>query len=408
MKNLLQSFILLFALVFLFSCSDDESGAGNSGVALDNSFSGSWATSPTGGTGSSSGAGSGAGSGTGSGTGTANPAGVITAGEWNDLENWDFWQNTIVPDFMTYINDWEFYPDHRVDVRLSGMTSLADISIELLDNGISVWKAKTNNQGKAVLWANLYTNTPVFSSQLSLSINNGQQIINNVVFSSTGENNVNYVGNNFVKTDADIAFVVDATGSMGDEIEYLKVELQDVLLRAQGQNPQMNINTASVFYRDVNDEYLTRVSPFSNDFSTTTSFIQRQGPGGGGDYPEAVHSGLDEAVNTLTWSNNTKAKILFLILDAPPHSTPSVKQDIKDIVQVAAEKGIAIIPISASGINNETEFLLRSMAIATNGTYVFITDHSGIGNSHLQAKVGDYDVEFLNDLMVRLIDEALL
>ena len=45
------------------------------------------------------------------------------------------------------------------------------------------------------------------------------------------------------------------------------------------------------------------------------------------------------------------------------------------------------------------------MAITTNGTYVFITDDSGIGESHLQASVGDYQVELLNDLMVRLINK---
>jgi len=43
------------------------------------------------------------------------------------------------------------------------------------------------------------------------------------------------------------------------------------------------------------------------------------------------------------------------------------------------------------------------MAIATNGTYVFVTDDSGIGNDHIEPTVGEYQVEFLNDLMVRLV-----
>jgi hypothetical protein len=45
--------------------------------------------------------------------------------------------------------------------------------------------------------------------------------------------------------------------------------------------------------------------------------------------------------------------------------------------------------------------------ISTNGTYVFVTDDSGVGNSHLEPSVGEYEVEFLNDLMVRLIDEYM-
>jgi hypothetical protein len=43
------------------------------------------------------------------------------------------------------------------------------------------------------------------------------------------------------------------------------------------------------------------------------------------------------------------------------------------------------------------------MAVVTNATYVFITDDSGIGGSHLKPLVEDFDVEKLNDLLVRLI-----
>lgn len=45
------------------------------------------------------------------------------------------------------------------------------------------------------------------------------------------------------------------------------------------------------------------------------------------------------------------------------------------------------------------------MAILTSGTYVFITNDSGIGNEHLEASVGEYEVELLNKLMIRLIQE---
>jgi len=48
---------------------------------------------------------------------------------------------------------------------------------------------------------------------------------------------------------------------------------------------------------------------------------------------------------------------------------------------------------------------MRFLSISTNGTYVFITDHSGIGNSHLEPTVGPYQVEFLNNQMVRLINK---
>jgi hypothetical protein len=41
----------------------------------------------------------------------------------------------------------------------------------------------------------------------------------------------------------------------------------------------------------------------------------------------------------------------------------------------------------------------------TGGTYTFLTNHSGIGNDHLEPTIGDYEVEKLNDLMIRVIKE---
>ena len=41
----------------------------------------------------------------------------------------------------------------------------------------------------------------------------------------------------------------------------------------------------------------------------------------------------------------------------------------------------------------------------TGGTFAFLTDHSGIGNPHTEQNVGEFTVEKLNDLMVRIITQ---
>jgi len=43
------------------------------------------------------------------------------------------------------------------------------------------------------------------------------------------------------------------------------------------------------------------------------------------------------------------------------------------------------------------------LALLTNGTYVFLTDHSGVGNPHIEPTTDEYEVELLNDLIRRLI-----
>lgn len=46
---------------------------------------------------------------------------------------------------------------------------------------------------------------------------------------------------------------------------------------------------------------------------------------------------------------------------------------------------------------------MRSMALATNGTYVFLTDNSGVGNPHIMPSTDSYNVEYFNKLLYRLI-----
>ena len=53
-------------------------------------------------------------------------------------------------------------------------------------------------------------------------------------------------------------FIVDATGSMGDELEFLKTELLDVIQRVQNDNNNSTIRLGSVFYRDEGDDYTVK------------------------------------------------------------------------------------------------------------------------------------------------------
>jgi len=92
-------------------------------------------------------------------------------------------------------------------------------------------------------------------------------------------------------------------------------------------------------------------------------------------------------------------------LDASPHQEPEVVASLQKSIREAARLGIRIVPIAASGIQKDTEFLMKFFGLATNGTYVFLTDHSGVGGKHLEPTTDEYKVEPLNNLLVRLITE---
>jgi len=330
--------------------------------------------------------------------------GLVTAGEWNDLDNWAFYQKTLMKEpFKGFPDDWQMYTNHRIAVALTAKNKpAANATVTLFRNDTPIWTAKTDNLGRAELWVGAFQKEKELNTAL-LRLKVNEQWVSTATISETQVNRI-ALDETFPSptNQVQIAFVVDATGSMGDELEFLKMDLKKVINEVQKTNTQLKISTATVFYRDEGDEYVVKHSPFTEDINQTTEFISQQRADGGGDFPEAVDKALVQ-LNQLQWQPEARTRIAFLVLDAPPHNKPAVISSIQYSVKTAAASGIKLIPVVASGIDKTTEFLMRFIAMYTNGTYVFITDHSGIGNKHLEPSVGEYQVEKLSDLMVRLI-----
>ena len=335
-------------------------------------------------------------------------AGKLTAGEINDFSKWELWTDIKADELSEYQKEWNYSPSKRYMVQLidkSGLP-LADITVHLKKkDGTKLYTARTDNTGKAELWKSLLFEQQEAKEKLMIDVlfNGNKFTIKNAKSFEDGMNRLTLEAACNQSQKVDIAFVVDATGSMSDELNYLTAELNDVIYKSKEISSTLNFSFANVFYRDHGDAYLTRKQDFTRILSESVSFIGSQSAGGGGDFEEAVEVALDTAVNALSWSPYARARILFLILDAPPHNTPEIQEKLNRISLQAAAKGIRIVPLVASGINKGTEYLMRSIALATNGTYAFLTDDSGIGGSHLKPSTDSYEVETLNDLLVRVI-----
>ncbi|MEM6963731.1 MAG: carboxypeptidase regulatory-like domain-containing protein [Bacteroidota bacterium] len=334
-------------------------------------------------------------------------AGQLTAGEWNDLEHWKDWQKLEKEsNYQSAKKDWDLNLTNRYAVLIENKNKqpLADVKVELHnENGKVLWNARTDNFGKAELWTGIFDEKEQGGKLKIIAHYDGKKYTIKKAKPFKKVNKLKIKTACDISNQVDIVFAVDATGSMQDEINYLKSELQDVIQRVKNADNDLAIRLGSVFYRDQQDAYLTRVSPLDKNIQRTVDFIQNQNADGGGDFPEAVDIALEEAIQKQYWSDDAIARIVFLVLDAPPHMGIHNIQSIQNSIRLAAAKGIKIIPITASGINRSTEYLMKALAMTTNGTYVFITDHSGIGGAHLEPSTKDYQVELLNDLMVRLI-----
>jgi hypothetical protein len=202
----------------------------------------------------------------------------------------------------------------------------------------------------------------------------------------------------------DLAFAIDTTGSMGDELSYIKTELKDIVGRVAADYPGVSIRYGLVLYRDQGDEYVTRVYPFTANLDEFADHLAAQSASGGGDYPEAAAKGLADAV-AANWRDGNVARVLFHIADAPPHD-PDYGAFL-DAANTARATNVRIYPVGASGVGIGAEYLMRVAALTTAGRYLFLTDDSGIGGSHEEPHIPCYQVQHLNDLMTRAIASEL-
>lgn len=334
-------------------------------------------------------------------------AGVLTAGEINDFSKWNMWQDIVNEDLNKYKAYWKMQPQDRYSIQLTNDNGfpVVDAEVHLIDDsGDILYVNRTDNTGKSELWGGLFIDVEVQNSLKCKIYYNDQAFeIRKLIPFYKGVNtkkiNVDCSQNDMV----DIAFVVDATGSMGDEINFLKKEINDVIYETKNMNQDLTFNFANVFYRDHGEDYLTKKHDFTDVLSESVAFINQQSAAGGGDFEEAVEIALDTAINSLNWSENARARILFLVLDAPPHNSPEIRKKLESLMRQAANNGVRIVPLVASGINKDAEYLMRTIALATNGTYAFLTNHSGVGGGHIEPTTNEYDVELLNDLMKRII-----
>jgi hypothetical protein len=340
------------------------------------------------------------------GTGTGSPApapGQLTAGDWDDNLNFAFFQQylTAAPQLpapvtadrvVITVRDAEGrpVPNARVSVRDAGGTRLeaptaTDGRLLFLpthdgaqaSGGFSVTVAPPPGQGGEPL------TTSVEGTAWNLTLPGAQAVL---------------------PSELDVAFVVDATGSMTDEISYLKAEIQGIVDTVRSTYPGISTRFALVVYRDDGDAYVVRSFDFTSDLGTFQQQLEAQSADGGGDYPEAMERGLG-AIHQLTWRTGNTARLTFLVADAPTHtqSHPAFLRE----ANRARLSGIKVYPVAASGVADEAEYQMRLAAQLTLGRYLFLTNDSGIGDSHAEPHIPCYQVQLLRNLIIRAIGSEL-
>lgn len=144
----------------------------------------------------------------------------------------------------------------------------------------------------------------------------------------------------------DIAFVLDTTDSMSDDIELVKENLLGII--GQLKLDKANVRIGLLEYRDSADTFLNRVViDFTTDLDEVGAAIKKISAGGGGDLPEAVFDALLVTKDQFSWDQKMK-HVAILIGDAPPHSkTVDQLYGKEEVIQEyrAKEIEISIYPV---------------------------------------------------------------
>lgn len=210
----------------------------------------------------------------------------------------------------------------------------------------------------------------------------------------------------------DLVFLIDATGSMADEIDKLKASLRSIVAEVSRLPSRPDLCLGLVAYRDRGDAFLVRSHDLTDDVGGfLRGALRPLHAGGGGDYPEAMNEALHEAVHRISWRGDGATRMVVLLADAPPHLDYGAPHYDEDML-AALGKGIKVFSVGASGLDRQGEYIQRQIAQYTGGKFVFLTyaqaddPASGPGRETTH-DVKNYSVDTLDRLIVRLVTEEL-
>jgi hypothetical protein len=207
----------------------------------------------------------------------------------------------------------------------------------------------------------------------------------------------------------DVAFILDTTGSMSEEIASVKATIAKVAAGLGEGN--VNVRIGLVEYKDRGDAFVTRVHPFATDAKGFAASMAGVSAGGGGDTPESVNEGIHDALTRLDWQAGSVGRFAFLVGDAPPHLDYQQDFSYAADMKTAAHRGIQIFTIAASGMDPLGQVVWRQIAQYTNAANMFVLrggagpqsvgggdPRSSCGGTHQNYSSGNLDALILSKI----------
>ena len=336
-------------------------------------------------------------------------AGPLSAGEIDDNERWE--------DYLRYRADYAGSPIHDVDVserytitvRDSQDHPVPNARVRVSSGGTTVFEGRTYANGQTLFFPLAFAEAEGAETFLLEVEKDGASRSLGVERAEGGQGHEWAVSLDIDSpvtggVPLDVLFLLDATGSMADEIDQIKATLLSISARIGDLPSRPDLRFGMVAYRDRGDEFITRVYDFDHDVQQFSNTIREVVADGGGDDPESLNEALHVAVHEPSWRLGEAIRLVFLVADAPPHLDYAQDYDYAEEMIEANSRGIKIFAIASSGLDNQGEYVFRQIAQHTMGRFIFIVYGAGGTTPH---DVGQYTIEQLDDLVVRLVEEEL-
>lgn len=211
----------------------------------------------------------------------------------------------------------------------------------------------------------------------------------------------------------DIVFILDTTGSMGEEIERLKNTIEIINMNIKSFSSKPAVRFGLVLYRDREEDYITKIVPLTDNLERFQAELNKVEADGGGDEPEDLQAALKDSMQQIKWNKNG-IKMAFIITDAPIHldysdETYTYQNAVKD----AQKLGVKIFSIGTGGLNINGEYILRQIAQYTYGKYIFLTygekgeSEGGKPGSVSHHTGANYQTDRLETIIIRFAKDEL-
>ncbi|PKN57292.1 MAG: hypothetical protein CVU56_11655 [Deltaproteobacteria bacterium HGW-Deltaproteobacteria-14] len=166
----------------------------------------------------------------------------------------------------------------------------------------------------------------------------------------------------------EVAFVLDATGSMSPWIEQARRRITAIATDLATGEPAPEVRFGLVAYRDTSDDFVTRVDDLTPNLDSIKAQLDATHAQGGGDYPEAVLEALEAGVVQLRWTLDDPdvIKLIYLVGDAPPNHHPDTPDEDRVLAE-ALDRGIVIHTIACGNISDGGEGFFERVARMSEG-----------------------------------------